>query len=64
MAPRDTSRKRTARRAVRNVTPRLRIGQVQCVCLWSKVYKGLEVSKGQRYVWLGWTTREFKRLGW
>ncbi len=33
--------------------------------LWSAVYKGVEVSHGQRkLLWLGWTNRDYKRRGW
>jgi hypothetical protein len=32
--------------------------------LWSMVYKGLAIRLFGREIWLGWTTREFKRRGW
>ena len=40
--------------------------------LWSDVYKGLEIAFGEdpdnvaraKRIWLGWTTRSFKRRGW
>jgi hypothetical protein len=28
--------------------------------LWSPVYRGVEIGR----LWIGWTTREFKRRGW
>jgi hypothetical protein len=34
--------------------------------LWNEVYKGLSVEWNERkqLLWLGWTTREYKRRGW
>lgn len=32
--------------------------------IWNEVYKGLAIGVGRRELWIGWTTREFKRRGW
>lgn len=28
--------------------------------LWGQVYKGVEIGR----IWLGWTSREWKKRGW
>ena len=32
--------------------------------LWSPVYKGLEISSGQKSIFLGITHKEWKERGW
>lgn len=47
------------------------VGQIRFAWLWNEVYKGPAVSWspdgscGRAHeLWLGWTTREYKRRGW
>jgi len=37
---------------------------VKFTWLWSELYKGLEISRGQRSLFIGWHSRKWREHGW